>query len=610
MSILILTMLTMTLGTSQVADPALPKALDLEGLRAIATQHDGRWPPLDTVARDLVESVTGDMHFGGQDPVLTLLAWTFDGPTWMRQPLIKIKNAELRRELDLAGDQTVFSFVELASHPRLLELLEEMRHLPEGAKMNPLHSKVSDINGRLGTLQNVFEGSVIRLIPNASDIGGPWRAVPEPKASVDASIMPVQDAWRSVRAAFGADDASAFAAATDRLRSSLAALPAATRPSESRIATELRYNRTEPFTLAWQIMVAGALLSALAMFVKRRWFDVLVALGLVLGFATVTYGLSLRWTIAGRIPASNMYESLLFLGWGMGLFAILSMFLVRHRLVPLTASGMGAIALMLADILPMNHFVRPIAPVLLDTVWMSIHVPVIMVSYSVLALGVLVAHVQLAAMAVVPRGHKILHMLDGLHYWYIHVGSILLLAGIVTGSMWAASSWGRYWGWDPKEVWSLVALLGYLTILHVRISHEQVPRWAYAVGGLMIVGLFVLVVPMLAPLSFGKVLALAGTLLAMVLLIFCSGAFATAIKSILCFWLIVMTYVGVNYVLGIGLHSYGFGTGAVARYMFLTGGTDLAIVAVLCVIYVVRQWMWSRGPGLSDVPPTKVFRHA
>jgi ABC-type transport system involved in cytochrome c biogenesis permease subunit len=250
---------------------------------------------------------------------------------------------------------------------------------------------------------------------------------------------------------------------------------------------------------------------------------------------------------------------------------------------------MGAAALFLADQLPMDSFIRPIAPVLLDTVWMSIHVPVIMVSYSVLALAVLVAHVQLVTMAFSPGKRRFIELLDGIHYWYVQVGSLLLAAGIITGSMWAASSWGRYWGWDPKEVWSLAALLGYLTILHVRIDHERLSVWAYALGGVMIVSIFVILAVKLAPLSSATGVGLVAAIGAVLFLVLGQGMFATAMKSILCFWLIIMTYVGVNYVLGAGLHSYGFGTGAVVRSMFLTGGIDLAIVAICALIYGLRR---------------------
>jgi ABC-type transport system involved in cytochrome c biogenesis permease subunit len=310
---------------------------------------------------------------------------------------------------------------------------------------------------------------------------------------------------------------------------------------------------------------------------------------LIAGFAVLTYGLWLRWQIAGRIPAANMYESLLFLSWGAGAFAIIALILMKDRFVPLTASALGAIALILSDMLPLDHYVRPIPPVLLDTIWMSIHVPIIMISYAVLALAMLIAHGQLVVMAAVPRREKLVENIDSLHYWYLHVGTIILGAGILTGSIWAASSWGRYWGWDPKEVWSLIAFLGYLTILHVRADNGRTPDWIYLLGGILAAGLFLIVVPKLVPINGLKIAGLTAAAGAMILFVLARGRLATALKSIAAFWLLVMTYVGVNYILGIGLHSYGFGKGAVVKYMFSIGGADLLLVALCSVAYYARR---------------------
>jgi ABC-type transport system involved in cytochrome c biogenesis permease subunit len=316
---------------------------------------------------------------------------------------------------------------------------------------------------------------------------------------------------------------------------------------------------------------------------------VVAFIGMAVGFVVLTYGLWLRWQIAGRIPAANMFESLLFLSWGAGAFAIVSLIVLRDRFVPLTASVMGATALILADRLPIDQFVRPIVPVLLDTIWMSIHVPIIMVSYAVLSVAVLIAHAQLVLMALRPGRRDLAERIDWLHYWYAFIGSFLLLAGIITGSMWGASSWGRYWGWDPKEVWSLVAFLGYMVILHVRVNHERTPGWAYGVAAVLGVGVAVAVVPHLLPLTSVKLGALAATAFAALVFVLGRGPFAAALKSTLAFWLIIMTYVGVNYVLGIGLHSYGFGTGAVARKMFIVGGIDLGLIGLCAVVYLARR---------------------
>ena len=576
------------------AHPTLPQSLDLTAIRAVALQHDGRWPPLDTVARDVVETVTGDAFYQGNDPVLMFLAWTFDAAAWREAPLIPISNAELRREIGLSPTQTVYSFTELADHRHFRELVDALGHIPQGQKMDPLELKVNQIQGTLGRLYDVFSGQVLHPVPHPTDPLGTWAALPG-TAQGGSETAAASQAWEELRAAYLADDAAAFRASSLAYASALDALPAAIRPSKERIATELTYNRIGAYRMAWQLMLAGALLATVSVWVRRRWFDFLAFFGLLAGFGVLTYGLALRWQIAGRIPASNMFESLLFLSWGTGAFAIVSLLVIRHRFVPLTASAMGAVALMLADILPMDHFIRPISPVLLDTIWMSIHVPVIMVSYSVLAIGVLIAHVQLVSMTAFPNRRDWIGVIDALHYWYIHVGSILLLIGIVTGSMWAASSWGRYWGWDPKEVWSLAALLGYLTILHVRIDRESIPRWSYAIFAILAVVVMVLIIPKLGQQSAGKALALLGTAVGMIVFVVTTGPFATAFKSVLAFWLIIMTYVGVNYVLGSGLHSYGFGTGNVGRRTLEVGGIDLALIGLCCGIYLFRTRVIGRA---------------
>jgi ABC-type transport system involved in cytochrome c biogenesis permease subunit len=580
---------SMTWGALPPTADRLPQSLDCTTLRGLAVQHDGRWPPLDTLARDIVESVTGQAHYQGRDPMIWLLAWTFDPGTWMKEALIPIANAELRAELGLPADRSVFSYTELMKHQRLQSLVQKLARTAGSRKLDPLQTKVRDINEKLDLLRQVFSNQVILLIPNPTDGTEFWQPIglgpPHGRSDAEAANA----AWSQLGDAFRADGAEAFAAASGQLKNALDSLSAAYRPSAELIATELRYNRLHPFRLAWMVMAAGALLAVVAALSRNRWLNTLSILALMAGFAVLTYGLSLRWTIAGRIPAANMFESLLFLSWGMGAFAIVSMLLVRDRIIPLTASLMGALSLFLAEVLPLDHYIRPIAPVLMDTVWMSIHVPVIMVSYSVLAMAALIAHAQLITMATAPARKKAIAALDSVHYWYLHVGCILLGAGIVTGSMWAASSWGRYWGWDPKEVWSLVAFLAYLAILHRRIDREITPGWMYLVGLLITAAVVILVASRLAPSSSIGILGLAAAAGSILLFAFARGPFAVALKSVLAFWLIIMTYVGVNYVLGIGLHSYGFGTGAVVRYMFLTGGIDLALIAICAGIYLGRH---------------------
>jgi cytochrome c-type biogenesis protein CcsB len=297
--------------------------------------------------------------------------------------------------------------------------------------------------------------------------------------------------------------------------------------AESTIATEILYNRVRPSRLAWWVLLPATLAAVAAWLRRSRLLDACAILGLAGGFAVMTWGIVARWIIAGRIPASNMYESLLFLGWGVGLFALLAFLVLRNRLVVVNATAMAALTMLLTDRLPVDPFVHPMAPVLSGTPWLAIHVPIIMVSYSVLALGVLIAHMQIGIEILAPARRDLVERMRDLLYWYIQVGSILLVAGILTGSIWAASSWGRYWGWDPKEVWSLIAFLAYMAILHGRLDR------------------FI-------------------------------GSFGVAALSIVAFWTILMTYIGVNYVLAAGLHSYGFGSSGIVGWLLV-----LAIVEVI-----------------------------
>ncbi len=572
-----------------LATPLIPETLDLDAIRGLTVQHDGRYMPIDTLARDLVQSVTGTQSFEHQDAVLILLSWTFSPDTWLDEPLIKIRNAELRREIHLPEHIESFSYRQLTAHRYLHTLVDETEQLRPDEEPDALQKKVRGIHRKLLLLHKCFQGRAIPLIPTADDTLDAWQSISVNQPTNSKPIGRVQQAWEAVGTAFRADDAGAFTENNSKLAAALNDLPTTFQPDAGLIATELRYNRLRPFRSAWVVLLGGTVLSLLSLHFRRRFVDFASGTVLLGGFLLLTYGLALRWTIAGRIPASNMFESLLFLSWGAGAFAIITMFLIRHRIVPATAAALSCTALMLADCLPMNQFVRPIPPVLMDTVWMSIHVPVVMTSYSVLALAVVFAHLQLACQAIVPNKPRVHATIESVHYWYIHVGSVLLFAGIVTGSIWAASSWGRYWGWDPKEVWSLVALLGYLTILHTRNGMHHGVRWSTALSILIGIVVVAMILVSLDRVSTYKLLSIAAACGALVFMVLARGAMATALKSILAFWLIIMTYVGVNYVLGIGLHSYGFGGGAVVRRVLQCAACDLVFVLLCCGACLIRR---------------------
>ncbi len=311
-------------------------------------------------------------------------------------------------------------------------------------------------------------------------------------------------------------------------------------PSFAAVSREIRYNRFPANRIAWILLTLAGVAALLAYLRQQPWLQALTAFLLVAGFGVMTWGLVTRWQIAARIPASNMYESMLFLGWGVGLVAVLAAVVLRHRLLVLNATIMSAVCMALLDLLPMDGFIHPMPPVLTGTPWLAIHVPITMVSYSVFAIAALIAHARIVVEVVSPGERGLAGKLSEHLYLYLHIGSILLATGILTGSIWAASSWGRYWGWDPKEVWSLIALLAYMAILHGR---------------------------------FDRMI----------------GSFGTAALSILAFGTILMTYLGVNFVLSAGLHSYGFGESSVARWLVLYTAVELAFLTSAIAVKLRRE---------------------
>ena len=480
--------------------PPLPSPADVAALRRLPVQHDGRVMPLDTLAREAVWNVTGKRSVWGVDPVAMALAWALDPGAWVVQPIVPVKDDRLAAEIGLPAGARWSSFEALARNERLGRLTSAA-HLAEQMErpLAPIEKAAQKLEGRLLWMQQLLDHGALRVVP-AAQAGEPW-TVPEHLHSA-ADLRALLDSGAS-----------------------------AGRLAPERASVEILYNRARPTRIAWWVLTLSLLLSIAAMALDRRVLDLVAGALLLAGFAVMSWGIGMRWQVAGRIPASNMYESLLFLGWGVGLFAVVATVLMRNRIVVLNAAAGAALTMALTDLLPIDRFVHPMPPVLSGTYWLAIHVPIIMVGYAVLALGMVVAHMQIGVEAFAPARRTVALKMAELQYYYIHVGSILLLAGILTGSMWAASSWGRYWGWDPKEVWSLVAFLAYMAILHARA--EQL-----------------------------------------------IGSFGVAAWSIVAFQTILMTYLGVNFVLAAGLHSYGFGDSSVVRSMIATAVAETAFIAV------------------------------
>jgi len=213
----------------------------------------------------------------------------------------------------------------------------------------------------------------------------------------------------------------------------------------------------------------------------------------------------------------------------------------RQRYYVIGVAPVSVILLALADQFPavLDPSIGPLVPVLRDNFWLSVHVPTITLSYAAMAVAMGVGHIALGYYIFAPRAKPSIARLENYVYRAMQIGVLLLAAGTILGGIWAHYAWGRFWGWDPKETWALIALLAYLVPLHGRLA-----GWM--------------------------------------------SNFALSVASVLCFLAVLMAWYGVNFVLGKGLHSYGFGVGG---FVYALGfiGVELAYVGFAAMRRSKRQ---------------------
>lgn len=438
-------------GSMQVQGRTLP-ALSIRQADSLACEqviyHD-RVVPFNTLARDFVVKLTGRPSYAGLTPEQIIGGWLLRPEVWQYEPMIYIKNRELCRRLNLK-----------TSYASVADLFDGQRYrlqgfwqgrLETGRKMSPLEKAIVETDEKVGLILMLQKGTLIRPLPK------------------DGSVKP---------------------------------LPL------SKIRAELIYNRI-PFSKClfmfnltvgllafFHLVYCGLRHSSERSGLSRRINRFLVV-ALYAAFLFQLFGYGLRWYVGGRIPLSNGYETMQF----MALCTLVLACLFRRRFPFTVPFGflLSGFALLVAHLGQMNPQITPLMPVLVSP-WLSMHVSLIMMSYALFAFIMLNGILALC----IRRHERMLMLLSRL---LLYPANFFLGAGIFMGAVWANVSWGRYWAWDPKEVWALITFLVYGMAFHSK-SLSAFRR----------------------PLFFH---------------IYMIAAFLT----------VLMTYFGVNYVLG-GMHSY------------------------------------------------------
>jgi cytochrome c-type biogenesis protein CcsB len=511
-------------------------SLDFKQWGLLAIQDGGRRKPVDTFARETLIKITGRSTYTSgaktwqaTDFILSMLLDTHD---WKKEPMILVSLGELRQRLGLAEEQRLFSFNQLTALPELNTLANQAHALRKAEKpLDRLQNEVMSVTERLSLFARVMDGSAFLLAPAPEKATDPW-IVPPAFAQYynEQQFVPVQTQLQTMANAYVKGDSFAFGRAANQLRDGLRQLSPKIYPEESQLRLEYFYNHWDGFyRAAWCYGIALLLLSvahlrsrsdaahraaATEASGKRSYLKIAGVILAIAGLLFHASGIVMRCLIAGRPPVTNMYESIIWVSFAVSFFGMIFFARYRTPVYLLAALPVSLVALLLVHQMPiaMPSSIDPLVPVLRDNFWLTIHVLTITLSYAAFALAMGFGHILLFRYARNPVSAR---ADQSMHFWLYRVlqlGVILLAAGTILGGVWANYSWGRFWGWDPKETWALIALLCYILTLHGRLAGW----WT----------------------QFGLVVA-----------------------SVVCFLAVLMAWYGVNFVLGKGLHSYGFGIG-------------------------------------------------
>jgi cytochrome c-type biogenesis protein CcsB len=514
-------------------------SLDFKQWGLLAIQDGGRRKPVDTFARETLIRLTGRSTYTDKtgrkwqpnDIVLSAQLETHD---WKNEPMLLVSFGKLKEQLGLDKTQRRFSFAQLVGSTELQRIANEARARKRAEQtLDRIQQEALSVSDRLVLFSNVMDGSALLIIPALRSETDAWVQPSEfARYYSDAQFAPVQTQLQTLANAYAQGDGFNFSRATYQLRENLRALSPSIYPQDRQLRLEYFYNHFEGFYRAiWCYGIALVILIAAHLRKRGRALQSLGVAIALLGLAFQASGIVMRCMIAGRPPVTNMYESIIWVSFAVSLFGMIFFARYRAPVYLLAALPVTLIALLLVHQMPiaMPSSIDPLVPVLRDNFWLTIHVLTITLSYAAFALAMGFGHILLWRYA---RNPATASADAPMHFWLYRVlqlGVLLLAAGTILGGVWANYSWGRFWGWDPKETWALIALLCYILTLHGRLAGW----WT----------------------EFGLVVA-----------------------SVVCFLAVLMAWYGVNFVLGKGLHSYGFGIGG-ETYVATFVIADLLFVA-------------------------------
>lgn len=477
--------------------------------------YNNRICPLQTFARDFTIKLYGSSSYKGLTPEEVLTGWLFYYDSWKNEPIIRIKSNEARKLLEIEGNYArLKDYISTINEYKLEKM---MNHIRSGEQVTDKRG-IEEADEKFNIINLVCTGAMMKIFP-CRNIAGKTLEWYSQSDQLPQDMD--NDKWVFIRKSMSYvnemivmkkyNDACLLLEKIKKYQQKECdgLLPADNKFKAEKIYNQFDYSKSVAMACICIGLICFIYYCHCMASQKRTSRKAIIILNILLWivFTYLSAAICLRGYVSNHLPLSNGFETMQFMAW----CTLLLTFLLQRKFAMLLPFGflLCGLTLMVSMLGESNPQITQLMPVLQSPL-LSIHVVVIMIAYSLLAFIMLNGVTAVILHQSQKECKEQIERLQIISQIILYPAIFLLAIGIFIGAVWANVSWGRYWGWDPKEVWALITMLVYALALHPRS------------------------LPCFHRTMFFHV--------------FCITAFIT----------VLITYFGVNFLLG-GMHSYANG---------------------------------------------------
>lgn len=464
--------------------------------RLIVQDAGGRMKPINTFSSELLRKVSHENTYKGMNSDQVFLSMTQGGNIWIQVPLIYMKagNDSIRKIIGIDAEKKYASFIDFFDNQGNYKLLPYLENAYKSANPNQFEKDFIETDKKVNIMEDALSGTIMKIFPIPDDLNNKWVSFPE-LANAGMKGMAATYTQNILQMYFTALEEASVSKdykQADGLLESINGFQkkygSKVLPSDEKITSEILYNKYDVFQkLPYWYMYAAILMllfTILKIFKERKSLNFLVnAMHIIVGilFVLHTFALIARWYISGHAPWSNAYESIIYVAWATMFFGLA--FDLKSKLTVASSAFVAAMILTAAYMNWIDPEIGNLQPVL-NSYWLMIHVAIIVASYGPFALGMILGVVSLILILFTTESNKEKMKLNIKEITYINemaltIGLIMLTIGNFLGGQWANESWGRYWGWDPKETWALISIMVYAFVIHSRFVPALRGKWIF-----------------------------------------------------------------------------------------------------------------------------------